>query len=373
MITIKEIAQRAGVSPTTVSNVIHKRLGNVSEATYKKVQAILEEERYTPHMGAIMLAHSNSRIIGVITFKQAKIRETVFEDPFTSAILGTCEKAIYESGYSMMLHSTQDVDELLALVSTWKLDGLIIIWAPSSICSRITNSTKKPVVFIDCYFDRDDENLYGVTIDDRKGGFLMAEYLISMGHRDIAFLGMFPDFSGGENARVEGIRQAFALHHESFPDSSCHALSDTQEKREAQYLELYEGGGKTALFFSGDYYAWEALSFYRKRKIDVCEDISIVGFDNSYFSRICCPEISTIHQDIYRKGRAAVELLLKLIANEKPTVNQLCFPVKLMARDSVKRLDRTEPMEGVDHEQEAMVEGEHRIPDIPKKLQGHER
>ncbi|HOV62594.1 MAG TPA: LacI family DNA-binding transcriptional regulator, partial [Spirochaetia bacterium] len=69
MATIKQIAQKAGVSPTTVSNVLHGNTAKVSPATRKKIQAIIREEKYAPNMGAIILAHSNSRIIGVIIFQ----------------------------------------------------------------------------------------------------------------------------------------------------------------------------------------------------------------------------------------------------------------------------------------------------------------
>jgi LacI family transcriptional regulator len=148
MSTIKQIAQKAGVSPTTVSNVLHGNTSKVSKATLERVEAIIRKEKYAPNMGAIILAHSNSRIIGVILFKEARCNETVMEDPFSSAIVGAMEREIRMSGYFMMLHITTDEDEVVRIARTWKLDGLILLWVPEEISRIIKRSIDTPVVLL---------------------------------------------------------------------------------------------------------------------------------------------------------------------------------------------------------------------------------
>ncbi len=128
MITIKQIARKAGVSPTTVSNVLHGRLNKISEETLKKVQDVIQSENYVPNMGASILAHGISRIIGVILFMESRSGETVLQDPFTSTILGAIEKAIRTRGYYMMISVTSNAKEVLRLSSAWELDGLIVLW-----------------------------------------------------------------------------------------------------------------------------------------------------------------------------------------------------------------------------------------------------
>lgn len=155
MATIKEIAELAGVSPTTVANVIHGRVARVSPETLERVKAILERERYAPNMGAVMLARNNSRIIGVIMFREPRRNETALEDPFSSMILGAIEREIHKSGYYMMLQITDDEEDVLRLAARWKIEGLILIWVPGETAGIIRRSTEKPVVFVDCFFEED--------------------------------------------------------------------------------------------------------------------------------------------------------------------------------------------------------------------------
>ena len=103
MIRIKDIADRAGVSPTTVSNVIHGKTGRVSKATVEKINRILKEMEYVPSISARMLANNSSGLIGVALGFMKKGNASSFEDPFVSAMLGNLEYQIREHGYYMML------------------------------------------------------------------------------------------------------------------------------------------------------------------------------------------------------------------------------------------------------------------------------
>ena len=96
MIRIKDIADRAGVSPTTVSNVIHGKTGRVSKATVEKINRILKEMEYVPSISARMLANNSSGLIGVALGFMKKGNASSFEDPFVSAMLGNLEYQIRE-------------------------------------------------------------------------------------------------------------------------------------------------------------------------------------------------------------------------------------------------------------------------------------
>jgi len=100
-------------------------------------------------MGAALLAHSVSRIIGVIVYMDPRSNETVFEDPFTGAMIGALEKKIRESGYYMMLYAAREPQEIFKLIQNWKLDGLLLFWVPTEICSVVRKKTDVPLVFID--------------------------------------------------------------------------------------------------------------------------------------------------------------------------------------------------------------------------------
>ena len=169
MATIKRIAARAGVSATTVSNVLHGRTSRVSEETLRRVREIVQEEKYTPDMGAMILAHKVSRIIGVIMFMEPRRDETVLEDPFSSTLLGALEEEIRTHDYYMMVHTTSDEAEILRLARSWKMDGLVLVWVPRTITSVIQSSISRPVVFIDSYFNNDGFPYHSVGLDDEIG------------------------------------------------------------------------------------------------------------------------------------------------------------------------------------------------------------
>lgn len=339
--TIKKIAQRAGVSPTTVSNVLHGRTAKVSDETRDKIESILREANYAPNMGAMILARSNSRIVGVILFQTPRRDETVLADPFAATITGAMEHEISGGGYFMMLRTTSDQEEVVRLSRTWKLDGLILLWVPGAVCEIIKRSVDTPTVFVDCYLP-DGSGYHNVGLQDRAGGLLVARHFLERGHRDLLFLANDRILPGADSARFQGCRDAFADRGLELPDDRFIVLSKDPAKREELYRELArEPLRHGALFFSADYYAAEAAAFFRESGIGVPERISIAGFDDNHLARTASPRLTTVRQDVYRKGRVAVDMLMGLIAGREPAETDVRLPVELVVRDSVGKRPAT--------------------------------
>lgn len=342
MSTIKLIAKKAGVSATTVANVLHGNDSRVSVATREKVQAIILEEKYAPNMGAIILAHSNSRIIGVIMFMDPRRNETVLEDPFSSAILGAIEHEIRDNGYFMMLHTTSNENEVLHLAKAWKLDGLVLVWVPGDICRIISSSINTPLVYIDCYFTDSKHVYHNIGLQDQRGGYEIASHLLSMGHTSLVFLANNPLFSGGDPARFSGCQEAFREQGLTLTKNCYLPLPKDRHERELLYSQLAaEGTPYTVLVFSADYYAAEAVSFLQDQGIDIPEHISITGFDDNIFSRLVRPRLTTVHQDSSEKGRLAISMLMKLIRKEAVKEANVQLPIHLEIRDSVRDLRKS--------------------------------
>ncbi len=339
MSTIKEISRKAGVSPTTVANVVYGRTSKVSAATREKVQAILEADKYAPNMGAMMLLRNNSKIIGVIMFTEPRHNETVLEDPFSSAILGAMEREIRNNGYYMMLYVSSDEQEVVRLSKAWKMDGLVLVWVPGNICRIINSSIDVPLVYIDCFFNDNDHVYHNIGLEDKKGGYEVAKYLLSMGHTNLLFLPCNPIFPGGDSERFSGCKEAFAEQGLTLGEDAKLPLPYDRTKREAIYLQITDKQARyTALMFSSDYYASEALTFLQERGVRIPQDISITGFDDNIFSRLVTPRLTTIHQDSSKKGLLAIQMLMKLINNQKVENARITLPVHLEVRDSVKKL-----------------------------------
>lgn len=339
MPTIKQIAQKAGVSPTTVSNVIHGKTDKVSPHLREKIEIILGEENYAPNMAANILAHNDSRIVSVIMFSETRRDETQLEDPFSYTILGNIEAELRKHGYYLMVHTTSDEDEILRLAKSWKLAGVILLWVPQSVIPALNLNVDCPIVHIDSYDLNENPDYLRVGLEDKRGGYEIGRYFISMGHHKLVFLSDSQELKGSDYLRFSGCRDALSEAGIPLADDAYLPLSKDREERNEIYRDLMtEPLLYSGMIFSSDYYAAEAITYYRGIGVDVPRDISITGFDDNVFSRMTMPGITTIHQDAGQKGQIAVELLMKTINGESVPQSYINLPVKLIIRDSVRFL-----------------------------------
>ena len=144
-IRIKDIAKIAGVSATTVSNVIHGRTEKVSRKTRKRIEEILDEQKYAPSMGARILSGKSSGMIAVVVGKRQEWEQ---ESEKLEEILREIEKSLDEREYYMLLHFVKTAEEFVRYAAVWKLDGVICIWLNEEECTRIRQMCAVPVAAI---------------------------------------------------------------------------------------------------------------------------------------------------------------------------------------------------------------------------------
>ena len=338
MIRIKDIADRAGVSPTTVSNVIHGKTGRVSKATVEKINRILKEMEYVPSISARMLANNSSGLIGVALGFMKKGNASSFEDPFVSAMLGNLEYQIREHGYYMMLVARHEQDDLMPQALGWNFDGMIAMALKEKEIAELSERLGKPLVTIDQYLPP-ELGVRSITMDDRGGAYQMSQYLIGKGHKKFLFLSDCD--LGVDHYRWLGVRQAMEEAGIEDFESRHIVIPWNPEQREKAYEEMLPFFKKqTALFFSSDYYALEASNFLQNRGIKVPEEISIAGFDDVTYATLARPKLTTVHQMVDGKARRAVEVLMHLIQDEPVQKDIPPLPTTLVERESVRDLTK---------------------------------
>ena len=338
MIRIKDIADRAGVSPTTVSNVIHGKTGRVSKATVEKINRILKEMEYVPSISARMLANNSSGLIGVALGFMKKGNASSFEDPFVSAMLGNLEYQIREHGYYMMLVARHEQDDLMQQALGWNFDGMIAMALKEKEIAELSERLGKPLVTIDQYLPP-ELGVRSITMDDRGGAYQMSQYLIGKGHKKFLFLSDCD--LGVDHYRWLGVRQAMEEAGIEDFESRHIVIPWNPEQREKAYEEMLPFFKKqTALFFSSDYYALEASNFLQNRGINVPEEISIAGFDDVTYATLARPKLTTVHQMVDGKARRAVEVLMHLIQDEPVQKDIPPLPTTLVERESVRDLTK---------------------------------
>lgn len=188
--TIKDIAQLAGVSPMTVSNVINGKFNKVSEKTIQKIQTIINKYHYVPNLNARTLVAKSSHIILVVIPLYSKKIESTLYSPYISSILGMIESQLREKGFFTMIRSASSIKELEDLFHSWIMDGAIILLPDfDQYAKRLLNASNVPLVFLDSYAEI--SSLYNVRCNDEMGGYISTSYLIDRGHKNIAFMGDF--------------------------------------------------------------------------------------------------------------------------------------------------------------------------------------
>ncbi len=335
---IKDIAQKAGVSTATVSNVINGNFHKVSQATVEKVQKIIDEIGYSPSATARSLASKKSKIIGVVVSNIGDA-DNFSSNPHYAQLLALLEKHIRDEGYYMMLRCVDRCQQIIPMFSSWNVDGMIFFGTVHEDVEEVQKTIRVPAVFIDTYAE--DRNINNVGIDDFKGGYLSAKYLIEQGHREIAFAGPGIHNPGVTGERYQGFLQACRESGVQMPHDH---LFDT--------MSLYDSGvetGKwiarswisfTAVAAMSDIAAFGIMEGLRAEGKRVPEDVSVIGFDDLLECRYCYPALTTISQNTEDKANKVSRLLFSSIRGERIEQPLAKNDVKVVVRQSVRDLTK---------------------------------
>ena len=334
MIRLQDIAEMAGVSRTTVSNVINGNTKRVSQETIDKITAILKEQNYVPHMGSVMLSGHGSRIIGVVLgFHYAHGMQSL-QDPFVGELVGTIQMETEEKGYYVMLIGGENIQNVVDIASKWNVEGLIILGYNEERYRKLSRKLNKKMILIDTY----PECAYtfpNVGVDDYSGGYQIGEYLYSRGYEKALFVAETDKDT--DYYRWMGFKQAMEKRGKFCSRSRYIVVPGEKHLRLRKYGELLPRFLEArALAFSSDYDAIEAMNFFFDKGIRIPDQISITGFDDNFYAQIVRPKLTTIHQDVHQKAVLALRKLLLMAEGKEPAEKNVKSPVWLVKRDSVK-------------------------------------
>ena len=334
---LKTIAEAAGVSTATVSNVINGNHHKVSQKTIEKIQKIIEENEYQPNATARSLASKESKIIGVVISHVGE--EEIFSmSPYNARLLGFLENYVRRKGYYLMLRCTRECKEIIPLFFSWNVDGIILFGAFEDEVEGIRKHLDVPTVYIDAYTERNE--IANVGIDDYKGGSLAARYLIGKGHRKIAFVG--PDINS------QGVIQQ---RYKGFLDVCVEKGVELTQEHIFQTPTDYQNGIRcgqkialsdvkfTAVAVMSDVVAIGVMEGLRLGGMNIPNDISVIGFDDL---PECCysnPKLTTISQKLDQKAMFVGDYLFEMIGEKKTIAVNKKIDVEIVERQSVKDIN----------------------------------
>ncbi len=337
MVTLKDIAQEAGVSVMTVSNVVNGNLSKVSQENAERIRSIIEKRGYVPNSSARSLARSNSNIIAIIL--RGGDDENALESPHNAALVGTIIQKLQKLGYYTMVNIMKSRENISQSLRTWNVEGAVFLGMFDNEIEAMSSATDVPTVFIDSYSNV--RRLSNVGIDDYKGGRLAARCLLEHGHRTLAFIGPPALHNGVVQHRFSGFCDELSEHGIHWDAKHQYVLESDVHPEEIIALgsALAAGtDGITGAFVASDQLASYLIQGLRLGGLRVPEDFSIVGFDNLMIARQITPQLTTIAQDLEQKATLAVEILFRQLQSPAAPTESLILDVELVERESVCHL-----------------------------------
>jgi LacI family transcriptional regulator len=328
MTTIRDVAERAGVSTTTVSHVLNQTR-KVDEATAARVRGAIQELRYRPNALARSMRRGRTHTVGIILPDIA--------NPFFGDLARWLEDALFETGYSAIMcnsdGNSQKEARYLDVLLSKKVDGLLLIGAsqPSEQLRHLLD-IGPPLVVIDR--ELDDLPVSQVLVANREGGLLAGRHLLELGHRIVGVIAG-PGEVGTSAKRLEGFRSAFAEAGVAIPARRV-TRGDFRAGggRAAMEALLARPSRPTAVFAENDLMALGAVAAVHGAGLEVPDDVSVVGFDGIDVGAAVAPPLTTVVQSTAAIARTAVELLLAQLADGGALPRSTELPVTLAVRGS---------------------------------------
>jgi LacI family transcriptional regulator len=332
MATIYEVSKLAGVSLATVSRVMNNS-DKVTLKTRKKVEAAMRQLGYRPNTIAQSLALRRSNSIGVLVPE--------LHGPFFGAMLGAIESELRKEGKHVIItagHSDPDREkEAIEFLASGRCDGLILyVFAISDEYIENLMKASIPVVVIGRLIPGIEKNC--VSLDNERGGYLATRALIEAGHRQVACI-TGPQWKSDGKERLSGYKRALSEHGIDFDPQRVVEGDYEESSGRAGMQELMRSGTPfTALFCANDVMAAGAIAVARENGLDIPRELSVVGFDNVFFTRYMHPKLSTIEYPVETMGRMAVRCVLREVYSKEGQDIHCRFEPTLVQRDSVVAL-----------------------------------
>lgn len=326
--TLGQVAQAAGVSPSTVSRILNGT-AVVSAEKREAVDKAIAELGFVPNPVARGLAGGRTLSIGVVTQS--------LDSPFYGGALRGIEATLVQAGYSPLFvsghwNAAQEA-RCIEVLRARRVDGLIVLTGRLSDAALTACAQHQPVVVTGRKLKA--RGLYALDFDNFLGARQATRHLLGLGHRKIAFISgeaRHPDATErqrGYRAELKEAGVAFnpalVVPGQFFEDSGRVAAERLIESREPF----------TAIFAANDQMAQGAALALHRHGLKVPADVSLVGFDDQPGSMFSLPPLSTVHHPIYELGQIAAGAMLQLLAGETPR-QELPAP-RFIERESTSR------------------------------------
>ncbi|WP_138418671.1 LacI family DNA-binding transcriptional regulator [Aquibacillus sediminis] len=330
-ITMADVAEKAGVSKSTVSQFLNKRYHYMREDTRTRIEEAIKELNYQPNYLARSLKQKRTSTVGIIvgnimhrfsTEVSRAVEDYFIQHDVHTIVCNADNNPEKEKKYIEMLRAKQ-------------VDGLIIFpTAPNLDIYQQLIRENYPVVFMDRKLSGLKAPL--VASENNEATWSAIQHFIDQGHERIAIV-TEPLTISTRLERRDGYKQALEENGIEIKPDFLVSAEIKQIQQELEKLFAIESP-PTAILAGNDLLLIEVLKFAKEKNLKIGEAFALIVFDNIPFAHLVDPPVTTIKQSSYLMGERAAELLLKQINNQKIEALEMRFPCELIIRDSSKRL-----------------------------------
>ncbi len=332
--TAKDVADAAGVSRSTVSFVLNNIEGmRISEETRQKVLKAAESLNYHPDASARSMVKGKTFIIGFVVRQEP---DKAYADLLLPEVMRGISEVAAEHAYHMIFKPVPPEDESNSLTTLFlehQVDGLIVS-GPLANDQEIVDlfNTNAPII-LQGRIDYPD--IPSVDINNRKAAEKAVNHLISLGHKEIAFISNASLKYSSSKDRLMGYRRALENAGITFNNDLVFFGDRTPDSGYQAIKNMLQSSVKpSAIFIASDTVALGCLNALYEKNIRVPEDIAIMGFDDIPLSKHLAPPLSTIHIPAYQLGWNAANLLIMWL-EKKDIPNKDCIlDTELIIRES---------------------------------------
>ena len=343
-ITIKQVAQMAGVSPTAVSLAINGKPG-ISDQTRQRILGVVKQMDFIPNENSRRLLSNRTGNIAVLMDQDSSLLDQFFYSELNTQLIRECEDHQYNVIYSVVSIDDHQVVSIPKVIRTRDIDGIIIIGYLDPLIIQRIQAYEYPIIILDNYLP--SPHVSSVIFDYRSAALLATEYLVKKGHRSIGYIGS--DISSGKiqyfgQQTFKGFKDVLGQYQLSIPASWIQiSATDEETAGDAMDLILKSSEWPTAVLCSGDIYAIGAIRSIKAHGLHVPNDISVIGIDDILLSRYIEPALTTVRVDRQSMAAMAIAALCSRIESENQLGQMLCTSHQLIERDSVKDMTEKAP------------------------------
>lgn len=338
MVTIKDVAAKAGVNPSTVSRVL-KDNRSISQKTKEKVRKAMAELGYVPNVAAQMLASGLTYNVGLIF--PPLITPDRLNEPFFMQILSTITSEAKINDFTVSIATGMTVEELEEQVKLMyrqkRVDGFIILYSdPEDPVRKYLMENDVPFVIVGAPEGFENDITY-IDNDNQLMGKKAVEYLYQKGHREILFI---TDDLKSEVSSERFFGYLRGMEKLNLPSEKALLFDRRDPVVMENLIDKIKSSKATALIVIADTISVRLSQFLSYYELKVPDDISIITFNNSAYSTLIHPYMTTFDINVANLGRTSFRRLVELIKSpDKAITEKIIVPFSLIERESIRQLD----------------------------------